>query len=311
VVVDDDPTSTNQKEKVWATLMQMMPFLADKLEPSDLAILFEYSPLPQTIVDQWKQKIEESQRQQAPIQQQMQQLQMELLQTKSQLQAAQAAKAAAEAATAGGGDQGAAAQLEYERMLQDGQIKGQQIMTKAQIDAAKVSHDAEIKAQKVQGDAEIAAARATSEHVLKQQKLDNEHAIAQAKILTDVADQRAQRQADLVTEAAWMATDKATKAHSDIVSAAGKVQAAKITAAHRPKTPQAVDSGDAVHPRNMSGSQSVPGAASPWVPSPPRSRRRSASVAAAPRAQPSRQQRSTSGCIPTRSAALPSGRIRR
>ena len=59
VVVDDDPTSTNQKEKVWATLMQMMPFLADKLEPSDLAILFEYSPLPQTIVDQWKEKIDQ------------------------------------------------------------------------------------------------------------------------------------------------------------------------------------------------------------------------------------------------------------
>ena len=113
VVVDDDPTSTNQKEKVWATLMQMMPFLADKLEPSDLAILFEYSPLPQTIVDQWKQKIEENQQQQAPIQQQMQQLQMMLLQTKSMLQEAQAqkaqadaAKSAAEAAAAGDGGAG-------------------------------------------------------------------------------------------------------------------------------------------------------------------------------------------------------------
>lgn len=243
VVVDDDPTSTNQKEKVWATLMQMMPFLADKLEPSDLAILFEYSPLPQTIVDQWKEKIDQEQQQQAPLQQQMQQLQMELLQTKSQLQAAQAqqaqanaAKAAAEAGAAGGGDAAAQTQLEYERMLQDGQLKGHEIATKAQIDAMKAAHDAQIKGQKVQSDAEIAAARATSEHVLKQQKLDNEHSIAQAKIASDMLDKRAQRQADLVTEAAWMRTDRATKAHSDVVSAAGKIQAAKITAAHRPKT---------------------------------------------------------------------------
>lgn len=235
VVVDDDPTSTNQKEKVWATLMQMMPFLADKLDPSDLAILFEYSPLPQSVVEAWQQKIEQQQQQQAPLQQQMQELQMMLLQTKSALQAAQAqqaqanaAKAAAEAATAGSGDPaaGAQAQIEYEKMLQDGQIRGQQVQS-----------DAQIKGQKAQSDAAIAAAKATSAHVLAQQKLDNEHALAKAKLAADMGNQDEQRQADLVTEAGWMAVDKATKAHSDIVSAAGRVQAAKITAAHRPKGP--------------------------------------------------------------------------
>jgi hypothetical protein len=222
VVVDDDPTSTNQKEKVWATLMQMMPFLADKLEPSDLAVLFEYSPLPQSVVDTWKQKIEQNEQQQAPIQQQMQQLQMALLETKAMLQSAQAqkaqadaAKSAAEAGAAGGGDAAAQTQLEYEKIMQDGQIK----------------------AGKAQSDAEIAAAKATSAHVLAQQKLDNEHAIAQAKLLTDVADKQAQRKADLVTEAGWMQTDAATKAHTAVISAAGKVQAAKVTAAHRPKGP--------------------------------------------------------------------------
>jgi hypothetical protein len=221
VVVDDDPTSTNQKEKVWATLMAMMPFLGDKLEASDLAILFEYSPLPQEVVETWRKKIASDEQAKAPIQQQMTELQMHILETKAMLQAAQAqqaqanaAKAAAEAATAGGGDQGAQAQLEYEKLLQDGQIKG----------------------QKVASDAEIAAARATSEHVLRQQKLDNEHAIAQAKIVADLQNKGAQRQADLVTEAGWMTVDRATKAHSDVISAAGKIQAAKITAAHRPKT---------------------------------------------------------------------------
>ena len=221
VVVDDDPTSTNQKEKVWATLMQMMPFLGDKLEASDLAILFEYSPLPQSVVETWQKKIASDEQQKAPIQQQMQQLQASLMETKAMLQSAQAqqaqasaAKASAEAAAAGGGDQGAQAQLEYEKILQDGQIKG----------------------QKANADAEIAAARATSDHILRQQKLDNEHAIAQAKLLTDVAGNAAQRRADLVTEAGWQRTDAATKARTAVISAAGKVEAARITAAHRPKT---------------------------------------------------------------------------
>ena len=108
------------------------------------------------------------------------------------------------------------AQLEYEKMLQDGQIKGQQITTKAQIDAMKAAHDAQIKAQKVQSDAEIAAARATSEHVLRQQKLDNEHAIAQAKILTDVADQ-AGAAAGRSGDGSGLDGDRqaATKAHAD------------------------------------------------------------------------------------------------
>jgi hypothetical protein len=34
-----------------------------------------------------------------------------------------------------------------------------------------------------------------------------------------------------------MKVDAATKSHAAVISAAGKVQAAKITAAHRPKSP--------------------------------------------------------------------------
>jgi hypothetical protein len=224
VVVDDDPTSTNQKEKVWATLMQMMPFLGDKLEASDLAILFEYSPLPQSVVETWQKKIASDEQQKAPIQQQMQQLQASLMETKAMLQSAQAqqaqataAKTAAEAATAGAGDPaaGADAQIRYEEMLQDGQLES----------------------QKAQSDAAIKAAKVTSAHVLAQQKLDNEHALATAKLAADMGNKDEQRKADLLTEAAWMQTDRVTKAHSDVVSAAGKVRAAQITAAHRPKSP--------------------------------------------------------------------------
>jgi len=101
VIVDDEATSPNQKEKVWQTLMQMMPILGQSLDASDWAILFQYSPLPASVVEKWQQKIQNDQQQQQPIQQQMQQLQMAVADTKAQLQAAQAQLAQAQAAKAG------------------------------------------------------------------------------------------------------------------------------------------------------------------------------------------------------------------
>ncbi len=126
VIVDDEATSPNQKEKVWATLMQMMPMLGKTLDASDWAVLFEYSPLPASIVEKWQQKINQSQAQQAPMQAQMQELQSMLAQAKIALTQAQAqqaqATAAATAAKVGSADDGAAgaaAQADYEKGLRD------------------------------------------------------------------------------------------------------------------------------------------------------------------------------------------------
>jgi hypothetical protein len=126
VIVDDQATSPNQKEKVWATLMQMLPMLGRTLDASDWAVLFEYSPLPASIVEKWQQKIREGQAAQAPLQQQMQQLQAMLAEAKVALTQAQAqqaqATAAATAAKVGAPDNGAAgaaAQADYEQGLRD------------------------------------------------------------------------------------------------------------------------------------------------------------------------------------------------
>src|ERR1700736_3696041 len=101
--------------------MQMMPILGQTLDASDWAVLFEYSPLPASIVEKWQEKITASQAQQAPIQAQMAGLQSMLAQAKIALTQAQAqqaqATAAATAAKVGAPDNGAAgaaAQADYE-----------------------------------------------------------------------------------------------------------------------------------------------------------------------------------------------------
>lgn len=66
VIVDDSPTSPNQKEKVWATLLQLMPMLSRTLGPEDWSILAEFSPLPASLVERWRASQEARRAEQQP-----------------------------------------------------------------------------------------------------------------------------------------------------------------------------------------------------------------------------------------------------
>lgn len=69
VIVDDSPTSPNQKERVFATLMQLLPMFGKAMGPEDIALLAEYSPLPTALVEKWQKSIEERSAAQQPAQQ--------------------------------------------------------------------------------------------------------------------------------------------------------------------------------------------------------------------------------------------------
>lgn len=62
VVVDDTPTSPNQKEANWQIIQPLLVVFKDQLigNPQVLAMLLEYSPLPARIVDAIKQFIQQS-----------------------------------------------------------------------------------------------------------------------------------------------------------------------------------------------------------------------------------------------------------
>lgn len=98
VIVDDTPTSPNLKERTWATLMQLMPFLSRVPIPPQVWLeILKYSPLPATVTA----KIE------TVVKQQPQQPNPALLaaqgraavdQSRAKLLTAQAAKTATDAA---------------------------------------------------------------------------------------------------------------------------------------------------------------------------------------------------------------------
>ncbi len=60
IIVDDAPTSPNEKERTWGVLMQMMPFVKDMMTPETVLEVLEYSPLPASLVQKWKEKAQQA-----------------------------------------------------------------------------------------------------------------------------------------------------------------------------------------------------------------------------------------------------------
>lgn len=54
IIVDDSPTSTNEKERTWSLLTQILPMFKDMIGPKEIMMLAEYSPLPTSLVEKLK-----------------------------------------------------------------------------------------------------------------------------------------------------------------------------------------------------------------------------------------------------------------
>lgn len=59
VIIDDAPTSPNQKQETWQFLMQLMPVFKGMMTPEAAVAMLEYSPLPTKLVEQFKKLIEQ------------------------------------------------------------------------------------------------------------------------------------------------------------------------------------------------------------------------------------------------------------
>jgi hypothetical protein len=95
VIVDEAPTSANNKEMIWAMLMQFLPAIKDSIPPQVMLTLLQYSPLPASAVAKITQAAKEAA--QDPAAQQQQQIQIQTLQAQLQLLQSQAAEKQASA----------------------------------------------------------------------------------------------------------------------------------------------------------------------------------------------------------------------
>ncbi len=90
VIVDDAPTSPNQKEATWSMLQQLLPVIGPMLPVDTWMALLEFSPLPSSAQDKIKKSIEEKNAQPPPPDPKIQELEFEQARNQSTLQFEQA-----------------------------------------------------------------------------------------------------------------------------------------------------------------------------------------------------------------------------
>lgn len=75
IIVDDAPSSPQQKELTWGLLAQMMPMIKDSLTPDMWGLILDQSPFPSSFTEKFKQLIQQGQQQNAQNAAEQQQVQ--------------------------------------------------------------------------------------------------------------------------------------------------------------------------------------------------------------------------------------------
>jgi hypothetical protein len=84
VIVDEAPSSPNQKEATWSLLQQLLPVIGKMLPPATWLALLKYSPLPSAAQQEITQSVQQSQQNQPSPEAQKAQQEMQLYQAKGQ-----------------------------------------------------------------------------------------------------------------------------------------------------------------------------------------------------------------------------------
>lgn len=97
VIVDDAPTSANQKEQVWQMILALLPSIGNMLSPQMWLALAKYSPLPSNVLGELQKAFEKQEQSQAESAQKQEQLAQQVNareDTKVQIDATKAAATA-------------------------------------------------------------------------------------------------------------------------------------------------------------------------------------------------------------------------
>jgi hypothetical protein len=77
IIIDDAPTSPNEKERTWQILQVMLPMVKELVTPEVLMEVLPYTPLPASFVDKLKQQAQQAAQQPKPPSPEEQKMQLE------------------------------------------------------------------------------------------------------------------------------------------------------------------------------------------------------------------------------------------
>lgn len=156
IIVDDAPSSPNEKDRTWQIITQMLPVLKDFLTPDTALELLEASPLPASLVSKWKKKAEQAKAEAAQNPQPSpEEMQMQMEQAKFQMDM-----------------QGKQADIGYKQQAAqvDMQMKGLDLM----IEQEKARNEMAIDQQKLQVEREKLMMEAARNRIRMQQANTNQ-----------------------------------------------------------------------------------------------------------------------------------------
>lgn len=183
IIVDEGPTSPNQKERVW----QLIGPKFWELPPPIQMVLIDYSPFPSSIIEKVKEAAASmSKGPEAEFAEKMKQLEAMLTEAKVMLTQAQAKSEQADAA---------------KTMSEIGQQPpGDNGQGKAMVDMQKLQVDAQIKGAKIQSDAAIAREKTQADFTLGREKIAMDRQNNVDWMQTESADKRAGMLTDALTK---------------------------------------------------------------------------------------------------------------
>jgi hypothetical protein len=200
LIVDDMPSSPNQKEMSWQIIMQMMPILAKAgLTPETLLLLLEDSPLNSTTLDKLKGRAQEQmqspmaqlQQQVAGIQAQLEQMKVANMAADTELKRAQAVAALQKAPDP-------QAEMELKALETTGHIRLAE--AKAQSDVAVAQQKAASDIQVAQTKAAIEMQAQAQEHASNMQMAREEHRVDMAAAVHGMVMDHAKTSADIANK---------------------------------------------------------------------------------------------------------------
>lgn len=192
VIVDQGANTPNQKEATWSVLTSLFPAIKDSLDPQTMLLFLEYSPLPETLVNELKQQADQKAQQGPPPDPAMMKAQAEVQATQMKSQADQAAKQkemefkqqqlAMELDVA---KQKAQNDLEIQRMK--GEAQTQVLQQKSQMDMQRMQQEQQVKLQVGQDQLGFDRQRHAADMQMTGQKHANDMSMAKEKQANDFA----------------------------------------------------------------------------------------------------------------------------
>jgi hypothetical protein len=201
VIVDDAPTSPNQKEKTWGILTQMLPVVGEMIPPAVWPELLRYSPLPESFTQKLIKILDEQSKKPPPPDPKVQAIQM---------------KAQVDQQKAQADIQGKAAELQMKREEHEMDLKAKVMEMQIEMEKFRI----EMQQQREQFALETQQ---------KQVEFQQEAAINQqrAEIETDLARRQGEQQMELKQKAGEQQLSLAEKQGKQKLTLAKKQQAMK------------------------------------------------------------------------------------